>query len=149
MYKYIQSMSVFSNKQITKTYLSSSSKAKSTNLTKTTNLNWYEIRDYIIPNNQIKLFENYLLTNNKISQSDMETFLGTGIAEANSIIVSMCNLYLRESDIKINRSNVLEQIYWANCRKHSRANPDCMINWCSFDDCIEKEYIHMYWNIFD
>lgn len=111
-------------------------------------MNWIKIRDHIIPDGKTKIFAKYLLTN-KPSQLHMEAFLGTAIAYSNSIIISMCNLYLRENqDIKINRMCVLEQIYWGSCRRLSSEHPDCMISYYSFDSIVD-DYIHTYWNIFN
>ena len=108
-----------------------------------------KIRDHVIPNGKTEIFAKYLLTN-KLTQMQMETFLGTAIAYSNSIIISMCNLYLRENpDIQIDRMSVLEQIYCGTCRKCSSANPGYMISYGTFDGEIVDVYIGKYWKIFD
>ncbi len=65
MYHYIKNILDYSNKKIVNKsddYLNKKIARE---------LDWFEIRDDIIPNNKTKLLENYLSFNEKISQHDM------------------------------------------------------------------------------
>jgi hypothetical protein len=116
----------------------------------------YNIRDKIIPHGKIKELNNYLENNillEKRCVTDIiETFYGCAISANNIQIISLLNLFVRENNIKINKSNVIIEIYYADFRAEydkQMKQYGCRIMLGSFDDKIEEEYIYKYWSMFD
>jgi hypothetical protein len=107
----------------------------------------YNIRDKIIPLGKIKELNNYLENNillEKRCVTDIiETFYGCAISANNIQIISLLNLFVRENNIKINKSNVIIEIYYADFRAEydkQMKQYGCRIMLGSFDDKIEEKY---------
>lgn len=110
---------------------------------------FYDVRDDIIPSGKNIQLEKFL-DKSKLNQYQIERLIGASIAENNHIATSLLNLYREENNITIEKVNVLESIYWANCRKISRANGiHTHINWSSFNSELESEYAYIYAEIFE
>lgn len=126
------------------------------NVNSSTN-NFYLIRDDVIPNNKnIKILNDYLEANleDMISKPwKIETLYGSAISANNILMISTINLFVRENNIKINKSDVLEQIYYADCRtEHSKFyKQGCLISFLDYrtNDKIQCEYIQKYWSMFN
>lgn len=107
-----------------------------------------ELRDIIIPNADIKKF-NEILENNKhhYDSWQYEQLLGTILYHyVNSdnetdylSIVSSINNAIREQKIKTTKYATLENVYAARCRADSRkdSNKYCCISYCPFDSKIQ------------
>lgn len=107
-----------------------------------------DVRDDIIPGGKNIQLEKFL-DKNKLNQYHIERLIGASIAENNHIATSLLNLYREENNITIEKESVLESIYWANCRKISRANGiHTHLNWSSFNNKLESEYEYIYADIF-
>jgi len=116
----------------------------------------YNIRDNIIPLGKIKELNNYLENNILLEKryvtDIIETFYGCAISANNIQIISLLNLFVRENNIKINKSNVIIEIYYADFRAEydkQMKQYGCRIMLGSFDDKIEEKYIYKYWSMFD
>ena len=79
---------------------------------------------------------------------------------SNDRTISLINLFVRENNIKINRYNILENIYKARITKNEDDNNEyarrCpsrmdMCSYASFNELkdLQMEYIHKYWNMFE
>ena len=118
-------------------------------------INMYNIRDNIIPSGKTEELAKYLdnnifLENNIVS--NIETFYGSAISANNILMISLLNLFVRENNIKINKSNVIREIYYADCRYDYEKQLklySSRIEVGSFSDEIQEEYISKYWNIFN
>jgi hypothetical protein len=115
----------------------------------------YNIRDNVIPLGKIKELHRYLENDiflEKRRLADIiETFYGSAISANNIQIISLLNLFVRENNIKINKSNVIEEIYYADFRHEydkQKEQYGCRIELGSFDNKIRQEYIDKYWSIF-
>lgn len=115
----------------------------------------YNIRDNIIPLGKIKELEKYLENDiflEKRELSDIvETFYGCAISTNNIKIIALLNLFVREYNVKINKFNVIYEIYYADFRnEYSRQKElfGCRIELGSFTQKIQEEYIHKYWCMF-
>ena len=111
-------------------------------------IDFYDIRDEIIPNGQNILFKKYI-DENSLKTYDIETFYGVAVFHSNHIAISLINLYVRENDIKIDKTNVLRSIYWAECRDFGSRRKNCCISYCEFDNEIEYKYRCAYKDIFN
>jgi predicted metal-binding protein len=107
--------------------------------------------DINICNISIPDFENWL----DKSKEDLikKTYIisdlyGTAISFNNIQIIALLNLFVKENNVIINKTEVLESIYHADCRQESARNKDCLIKFRSFDDIIKKEYEDKYIKIF-
>lgn len=118
-------------------------------------INMYNIRDNIIPSGNTEELSKYLdnnifLENNIVS--NIETFYGSAISANNILMISLLNLFVRENNIKINKSNVIREIYYADCRHDYEKQLklySSRIEFGSFSGEIREEYISKYWNIFN
>ena len=90
----------------------------------------------------------------------IERIYGTALFYSNDRTISLINLFVRENNIKINRYNILENIYKARIRKNEDDNNEyakrCpsridMCSYASFNELtdLQIEYIHKYWNMFE
>jgi len=70
------------------------------------------------------------------------------IAESNHIATSLLNLYREDNNIPIDKSGILESIYWVECRRIGRASKDARISWREFDEDIENKYMWAFRDIF-
>jgi hypothetical protein len=116
----------------------------------------HNIRDNIIPLGKIKelhkYLENDILLEKRQVTKIIETFYGCVISANNIQIISLLNLFVRENNIKINKSNVIEEIYYADCRYEydkQKKVYGCRIELGSFNDKIQQEYIYKYWSMFN
>ena len=116
----------------------------------------YNIRDNIIPLGKIKELYKYLendifLEKRQVTEI-IETFYGCAISANNIQIISLLNLFVRENNIKINKSNVIEEIYYADFRYEydkQKKLYGCRIYLGLFNDKIQQEYIYKYWSMFN
>ena len=116
----------------------------------------YNIRDDIIPLGKIKELYKYLENDIFLEKRQVieiiETFYGCAISANNIQIISLLNLFVRENNIKINKSNVIEEIYYADFRYEyykQKKVYGCRIELGSFNDKIQQEYIYKYWSMFN
>lgn len=116
----------------------------------------YSIRDNIIPLGKIKELQKYLENDIFLEKRQItdiiETFYGCAISANNIQIISLLNLFVRENNIKINKSNVIEEIYYADFRYEydkQKKLYGCRIQLGSFNNKIQEEYIYRYWNMFN
>ena len=90
----------------------------------------------------------------------IELIYGTALFYSNDRTISLINLFVRENNIKINRYNILENIYKASITKNEDDNNEyakrCpsridMCSYASFNELtdLQIEYIHKYWNMFE
>lgn len=118
---------------------------------------YYFIRDTIIPNMNIDYFKNYLIHNEEYlinNINNIETFYGTAISYSDNQIISLLNLFVREYDIKINKMNVLQEIYYSDYRKkyseEKEKNEMLLSDPIDFNNKeIQDKYIFQYYNIFE
>ncbi len=64
-----------------------------------------------------KCFQNYLESNKTYFINNInciEELYGTAISESNNIMIAILNLLVREHNIKINKMNVLAEIYYTD-----------------------------------
>ena len=81
----------------------------------------------------------------------IEEFYGCALSVSNVNIISLLNLFVREHNIKINKHNVMRQIYFSDCQKNSEQErfKDCMITHDDyFYDHIKYKYILEFRNRF-
>jgi hypothetical protein len=116
----------------------------------------YNIRDNVIPLGKIKELHKYLendIFSEKRQLADIiETFYGCAISANNIQIISLLNLFVRENNIKINKSNVIEEIYYADFRSEYDKQEKlygCRMELGPFDGKIRQEYIYKYWSMFN
>ncbi len=116
----------------------------------------YNIRDNLIPQGKTKELKKYLDYNifleKRLVSEIIETFYGSAISANNIQIIALLNLFVRENNIKINKSNVIDEIYYANFRneyEYQLKLYGCRIELDSFSNKIQEEYIFKYWNIFE
>ena len=80
----------------------------------------YKIRDNIIPLGKEKELQKYLDNNifleKRLVSDIIETFYGCAISANNIQIIALLNLFVRENNIKIKKSNVIQEIYYADFR---------------------------------
>ena len=92
----------------------------------------------------------------------IEKIYGTALFFSNDRTISLINLFVRENNIKINRYNILENIYKASITKNEDDNNQYakqrpyytrmdMCSYASFNELtdLQIEYIHKYWNMFE
>ena len=90
----------------------------------------------------------------------IEQIYGTALFYSNDRTISLINLFVRENNIKINRYNILENIYKARITKNEDDNNkyarQCpsrmdMCSYSSFNELtdLQIKYIHKYWNMFE
>ena len=92
----------------------------------------------------------------------IERIYGTALFYSNDRTISLINLFVRENNIKINRYNILENIYKARITKNEDDNNEYvkqrpyytrmdMCSYASFNELndLQMEYIHKYWNMFE
>jgi hypothetical protein len=92
----------------------------------------------------------------------IEQIYGTALFYSNDRTISLINLFVRENNIKINRYNILENIYKARIRKNEDDNNEYakqrpyytrmdMCSYANFNELkdLQIEYIHKYWNMFE
>ncbi len=86
----------------------------------------------------------------------IEQIYGLALFRSNERIISLVNLFVRENKIKINRYDVLDNIYLGlilkneeEATRYSTRKSEC--NYASFDNLkeLQLEYIHRYWNMFE
>ena len=112
------------------------------------------IRDSIIPNMNKEYFINYLIHNDEYLINNInyiETFYGTAISYSNNQIISLLNLFVREHNIKINKMNILQEIYYSDYRKQYSEEKNRMLLSDPIDfnnKEIQDKYIFQYMNIF-
>ena len=111
----------------------------------------YNIRDNIIPLGKIEELNKYLENDiflEKIQLTDIiETFYGSAVSANNIQIISLLNLFIRENNIKINKFNVIKEIYYADFRYEYDKKIklyECRLQLGSFDNKIQQEYIDKY-----
>ena len=98
--------------------------------------------------------ERFLIKNiNKFTGDDVtyiEEFYGCALSVSNVNIISLLNLFAREHNIKINKHNVMRQIYFSDCQKFSEQErfKDCFITHSDYDDNIKYKYILEFRNRF-
>ena len=96
-------------------------------------------------------FQNYLESNNIYFINNIrcvEKLYGIEISQSNNINISILNLFVREYNIKINKMNVLQEIYHADCRKkysEDKQNGILISNPVDFNNKIFK--INIFFNI--
>jgi hypothetical protein len=121
-------------------------------------MDFFEIRDDVVPNNKIEDFKKYLLelenenkNGNKFNEYDLEQLLGAAIFHKNDIIISLINLLIRDYNIVLEKNNILEGIYYAECRKKSvdRNNKDIIVCYTKFNESLQNEYHDKYKHLFD
>jgi hypothetical protein len=64
----------------------------------------------------------------------------------------MDSVQRRDNNIKINKLNIIKEIYYADCRNEYDKRLelyDCRIEMGIFSGKIEEEYIDRYWNMFE
>jgi len=112
-------------------------------------IEFYDVRDEIIPNGKNAQLEKFLNESKRLTQCNIESLIGASIAESNHIATSLLNLYREENNIPIDKSGILESIYWAECRRISAKNKGYLcISWREFDEDIENEYMWVFRDIF-
>lgn len=90
----------------------------------------------------------------------IEHIYGTALFYSNDRTISLINLFVRENNIKINRYNILKNIYKARIRKNEDDNNEYakqrpsrmdMCTYANFNELkdLQIEYIHKYWNMFE
>ena len=92
----------------------------------------------------------------------IEKIYGTALFYSNDRTISLINLFVRENNIKINRYNILENIYKARIAKNEDDNNEYakqrpyytrmdMCSYARFNELkdLQMEYIHKYWNMFE
>jgi hypothetical protein len=117
---------------------------------------YLEIRDKIInPNDKNNEYiERFLIENiNKFIGDGViyiEEFYGYALSVSNVNVISLLNLFVREHNIKINKHNVMRQIYFSDCQKISEQErfKDCIITHSDYDDRIKYKYILEFRNRF-
>ena len=114
------------------------------------------IRDNIIPQGKTEELNKYLendILKNKIQLTDIiETFYGSAVSANNIQIISLLNLFVRENNIKINKFNVIKQIYYADCRYEYDKKLKlygCRLQFGLFDNKIQQKYIDKYCSMFN
>jgi hypothetical protein len=109
-------------------------------------MDFFNIRDKSIPNNDIDSLKKYLdkleinIQNTRKITFQIEKFLSTAIFHNNSIIISILNLFIREYNIIIDKKNILENIYWAKIRD-KQANNKYTRECCTYYDFCESDYL--------
>ena len=116
----------------------------------------YKIRDNIIPLGKEKELQKYLDNNifleKRLVSDIIETFYGCAISANNIQIIALLNLFVRENNIKIKKSNVIQEIYYADFRNEydkQKKLYGCRIELGSFSDEKQEEYIYKYWSMFN
>jgi len=116
----------------------------------------YKIRDNIIPLGKEKELQKYLDNNifleKRLVSDIIETFYGCAISANNIQIIALLNLFVRENNIKIKKSNVIQEIYYADFRNEYDKQMKlygCRIELGSFSDEKQEEYIYKYWSMFN
>ena len=90
----------------------------------------------------------------------IERIYGTALFYSNDRTISLINLFVRENNIKINRYNILENIYKARIAKNEDDNNEYarrrpsrmdMCSYANFNELkdLQMKYIHKYWNMFE
>jgi hypothetical protein len=110
----------------------------------------YNIRDDVIPNGKIDELKKYLDNDIFLEDASMtqiiETLYGCAVSVINIQIISF------ENNIKINKLNIIKEIYYADCiNEYTKRLElyDCRIEMSIFSGKIEEEYIDRYWNMFE
>ena len=57
------------------------------------------------------------LNKEKPNKSEVETLYGTALDRGNNIAIALINFYVRENKIVIDKDNIPEQAYYAECRR--------------------------------
>jgi len=110
---------------------------------------FYDIRDKIIPNGNVNDFEKWLSCNEtNLVKTEyiymIESFYGAAISYNNTQIIAIINLFVRENNIIVDESKVLEHIYNADCRERSTKHPNHEINFCDFNEKMLEKYSMMH-----
>ena len=90
----------------------------------------------------------------------IENIYGAALFYSNDKTISLINLFVRENNIKINKYNILENIYKARIAKNEDDNNEYakqrysrmdICSYASFNELkdLQMEYIHKYWNMFE
>ena len=53
-----------------------------------------------------------------------------------------------QKKIRINRENILENIYYAECRMTSDRHPDCRTSFASWSKELDEKYVNRYYHMF-
>lgn len=98
-----------------------------------------------------KYLENNIFLEKRQLTEIIETFYGCAISANNIQIISLLNLFVRENNIKINKLNVIEEIYYADFRYEydKKKLYGFRIELGSFNNKIQQEYICKYWSMFN
>lgn len=106
-------------------------------------MNYFKIRDDVLNNTELK---KYLDSNDNIKPQNIGSLLGESIVNKNTIGVSLLNLYIRENNIKITKKDILEGIYWSECREKSREERfnNVILDFCDFTNEIYNKYYIKY-----
>ena len=129
-------------------------------------LDIYEIRNNIIPQNKIKEFEHYLNQLDKLIEpiepnnfepnkpnnikAIIEILYGGSIYVNNIQMIALLNLFVRENNICVSKDNIIEEIYYAECRSEYNNGLlyGCRMQFGPFKDKIKDEYIQIYSYLF-
>lgn len=90
----------------------------------------------------------------------IEMIYGLALFRSNERIISLVNLFVRENNVKINRYNILKNVYLGKkIQNEDKANEEAkrcpsrrdLCNYASFNDLknLQLEYIHKYWSTFE
>lgn len=74
------------------------------------------------------------LEKNKPKLKEVERLYADAIVLGNNVNIALLNLYVRANNIKIRKEETLEEIYYAQCRKHSSRFPNTLFTYHSFKD---------------
>lgn len=116
-----------------------------------TELNFYETKlDYNSTEKMLIFQTDYILSNPHI----IEFLYGSALYYSNIKIIALINLFVREHNVKINRYNILQNMYQTRLQKIKKDNfywdRKDILNCQKLEDNKEKEleYIRNYWNSF-
>lgn len=100
----------------------------------------YDIRDTLIPKNDLSAVLNYL-EDNVLTPHDFNSFLGTALYHGNDVLIRTILRF--RGAIEISEDKLLEEIYYAQCRNSSEQNECWYISFLDYKEVaskISKEY---------
>lgn len=110
---------------------------------------FFDIRDKSIKEGNVEELKKFLLPN-VLKTWQVETLVGTALYHNQLNMIALLNLHIRENNIKMEKINVLEQVYYAKCRNDSSKRPKGMcVSYLSFNDYIKEHQMEEYWNVFE
>ena len=87
--------------------------------------------------------------NQTVDKSTICELLGTAVSHRNPVAISMINLYIVDNNVRLSKSELMREIYYANCRLESSKFATREISFKEWDDDLYHEYLHRYGDLIE